>query len=154
MGNCRWGLSVSLFLLFVGSTALFAGGKGNFVGHLTGDQEVPPFETQAQGQAIFKLRGDTLSHKLIVANIEDIWAAHLHCAQEGANGPVGITLFFGSPVTINGILTQGELLAPASGNGCGWSDIDDVINAIMSGDTYVNVHTLQNLPGEIRGQIR
>jgi hypothetical protein len=28
-----------------------------------------------------------------------------------------------------------------------------VIDALDSGDTYVNVHTLQSLPGEIRGQV-
>lgn len=141
-----------LCLLFLGSTSLNA--QGNFVGHLSGDQEVPVVETKAQGQAIFKLRGGSLSHKLIVANIKDIVAAHLHCAPAGANGPVGVTLFAGSPVTTTGTLSEGPILAPDSGNACGWVDLDDVIDALITGDTYVNVHTLEHLPGEIRGQIR
>ena len=40
-----------------------------------------------------------------------------------------------------------------SGNGCGWADLADLVAAMASGDTYVNVHTLANLPGEIRGQL-
>ncbi len=152
MGKRRWGFCVLLCLFFAGSTALFAG--GNLVGHLSGDEEVPPVDTKAQGQAIFKLRADSLSYKLIVANIENVVAAHLHCAPEGANGPVGVTLFAGSPVTVNGNLAQGELLAPDTENVCGWADLDDVIDALETGDTYVNVHTLDHLPGEIRAQIR
>jgi hypothetical protein len=136
----------------MGSATLFAG--GTFVGHLSGDQEVPAFDTKAQGQAIFRVRDDSLSYKLIVAAIENIVAAHLHCAPAGVNGPVGVTLFLGSPVTVTGILAQGPILAPDSGNACGWGDLDDVIDALATGDTYVNVHTLQNLPGEIRGQMR
>jgi hypothetical protein len=136
----------------MGSATLFAG--GTFVGHLSGDQEVPAFDTKAQGQAIFRGRDDSLNYKLIVAAIENIVAAHLHCAPAGQNGPVGVTLFFGGPVTVTGILAQGPILAPDSTNSCGWTDLDDVIDALATGDTYVNVHTLQSLPGEIRGQMR
>ena len=40
--------------------ALVAGpgyGAGPVAGHLSGDEEVPPFDTLAQGQVIFELRG-------------------------------------------------------------------------------------------------
>ena len=53
-----------------------------------------------------------------------------------------------------GILAQGPLLSTDSGNGCGWASLDDLIDAFMFGEAYVNVHTLANLPGEIRGQVR
>jgi hypothetical protein len=53
--------------------------------------------------------------------------------------------------------------APDPGNGCGWIDLDDVVTALESGDTYVNVHTNDGVEppntgpgdfpgGEIRGQ--
>ncbi len=140
-----------VFTLVLGSQA-WAG--GNFTAHLNGGAQVPPFDTQAQGQFIGKLRaGGELSYKLIVANLMNIVAAHIHCAGEGVNGFVGVTLFAGSPVTLSGILAQGPILAPDANNACGWVDVDDVIDALESGDTYINVHTLQSLPGEIRGQV-
>ena len=62
----------------------------NFITHLSGDEEVPPVGTSAQGQAIFHF-SDTdneLLYKLIVANIEGVTQAHIHCGAEGVNGPV------------------------------------------------------------------
>ena len=55
------------------------------------------------------------------------------------------------------------MTAPDPGNGCGWIDLDDVVTALESGDTYVNVHTNDGVAppdtgpgdfpgGEIRGQ--
>ena len=135
--------------------AASAGGNNNsFVASLKGRTEVPSFDTNAQGTALVKVRNDAVSYKLIVANIENVVAAHIHCAPVGANGPVGVTLFLGAPVSPNGILAQGEILAPDPNNGCGWIDLVDVIDALASGDTYVNVHTLQSLSGEIRGQLK
>ena len=96
---------------------------------------------------------DVLDHTLVVARIANVVAAHIHCAPENANGPVGVTLFAGSPVTRSGVLSQGIILEPDAANGCVWSDVADIISEMISGDTYVNVHTLLNLAGEIRGQI-
>ena len=39
------------------------------------------------------------------------------------------------------------------GNACGWEDLDDVVDALDSGDAYVNVHTEGFPSGELRGQI-
>lgn len=132
------------------------GHERNFRTHLSGDEEVPPVETRAQGQANFQLResGDELRFKVIVANIEDVVAAHVHCAPSGQNGPVGVTLFSGGPTSENGILAEGTITAPDPENGCGWATVDDVVDAMRSGGTYVNVHTVTNPGGEIRGQIR
>jgi hypothetical protein len=128
---------------------------GAFTAHLNGAGQVPPFDTQAQGQFNIRWRADSrLSYRLIVANIANVVAAHIHCAPEGQNGPVGVTLFAGSPVSMSGTLAQGPILAPDTDNGCGWLDLADVIDALESGNTYVNVHTLQSLPGEIRGQVQ
>ena len=127
--------------------------QGNFIAHLDGASQVPPVDTLAQGQFVAKLRGDELSYKLIVANITNVFASHIHCGAADVTGPIGVTLFSGSPMAVNGILAQGPILAPNPGNACGWADLDDVIDALLSGDTYINVHTTQNPPGEIRGQV-
>lgn len=126
----------------------------NFRAHLTGAEEVPPVETDARGQAIFQHQGEELEFKLIVANIDNVVAAHIHCAPDGVNGPVGVTLFESSPTGVfNGVLSEGVIVAPDEGNGCGWTDLDDVITALEGGDTYANVHTAEHPGGEIRGQI-
>jgi CHRD domain len=145
-----------------------AGPNRNFGTHLTGAEEVPARDTQAQGQAIFHLSPDTdaLEYKLIVAKIENVVAAHIHCGAKGVNGPVGVTLFGGAPGggRVDGILAQGTVTAPDPGNACGWADLDAVVAAIEAGNTYVNVHTNDGVAppntgpgdspgGEIRGQI-
>jgi len=145
-----------------------AGPNRNFVTHLTGAEEVPPRDTQAQGQAIFHLSpdADVLEYKLIVANIENAFAAHIHCGAKGVNGPVGVTLFSGAPGggRVDGNLARGTVTSPDPGNACGWTTLDAVIAAVEAGSTYVNVHTNDGVAppntgpgdfpgGEIRGQI-
>jgi CHRD domain len=157
---------LALGLLAVAPSAL-AG--DNFVATLSGDQEVPPRDTQARGVATFKLRDDgtALRFKVNVANLDNVFAAHIHCGAVGINGPVGVTLFMGMPAggAVNGTLAQGTITAPDAGNGCGWVDLAAVLAAMDSGDTYVNVHTDDGVAppntgpgdfpgGEIRGQIR
>jgi CHRD domain len=141
----------------------------NFVATLSGDQEVPMRDTQARGVATFKLRQDgaALAFKVNVANIDNVFAAHIHCGAAGVNGPVGVTLFMGTPAggRVNGTLAQGTITAPDPGNLCGWADLAAVLAAMDSGATYVNVHTNDGVEppntgpgdfpgGEIRGQVR
>jgi hypothetical protein len=141
----------------------------NFVATLSGGQEVPARDTQARGVATFKLREDgaALGFKVNVANIDNVFAAHIHCGPVGVNGPVGVTLFMGSPAggAANGTLAAGTIIAPDAGNGCGWADLAAVLAAMGSGATYVNVHTNDGVAppdtgpgdfpgGEIRGQVR
>jgi glucose/arabinose dehydrogenase len=127
----------------------------NFRAHLSGEDEVPPVETQAQGQAIFNLNDEAtqLDFKLNVANIQDVVASHIHCAPAGVNGPVGVTLFSGGPVSPDGALAEGTITAPDAGNACNWTSLDAALAAMRNGYAYVNVHTLDNPAGEIRGQI-
>ena len=141
----------------------------NFVATLSGDQELPARATQAVGVATFKLRADgtALRFKVNVANIDNAFAAHIHCGAVGVNGPIGVTLFMGVPAggAVNGTLAEGTITAPDPGNGCGWTDLAAVLAAIGSGATYVNVHTNDGVAplntgpgdfpgGEIRGQVR
>jgi hypothetical protein len=141
----------------------------NFVATLSGGQEVPARDTQAVGVATFKLRedGTALEFKVNVANIDNVFAAHIHCGAVGVNGPIGVTLFMGMPGggAFQGTLAEGTITAPDPGNACGWADLAAVLAAIRSGATYANVHTNDGVDppntgpgdfpgGEIRGQIR
>jgi hypothetical protein len=134
---------------------------------LSGGDEVPPRDTGARGVATFMLSADgsELGFRLVVANIENVFAAHIHCGAVGVNGPVGVTLFAGTPAggRTDGELAAGTLTGPDAVNGCGWTDLDDVVTALESGASYVNVHTDDGVAppntgpgdfpgGEIRGQ--
>jgi hypothetical protein len=135
---------------------------------LSGAGEVPARDTLARGVAIFQLNADgtELGFRLFVANIQNVFAAHIHCGAVGVNGPVGVTLFAGASGggRTDGLLAEGTITAPDAGNGCGWTDLASVVAAIESGDTYVNVHTDDGVAppntgpgdfpgGEIRGQV-
>ena len=140
----------------------------NFRAVISGGDEVPPRDTGARGVAIFRLdgAGTELGFRLVVANIENVFAAHIHCGVVGVNGPIGVTLFTGAPAggRTDGVLAAGSLTAPDPGNGCGWADLAAVVAALESGNAYVNVHTNDGVDppnsgpgdfpgGEIRGQV-
>jgi CHRD domain len=125
---------------------------------LEGEQEVPPVDSDAKGFAIFRtsIDGTELNYRLIVANIEDVTAAHIHLAPKGENGDIVAFLF--NPVAptdgrTNGILAEGtirseDLVGPLEG-----STLSELIDEMEAGNTYVNVHTVEHPSGEIRGQI-
>ena len=133
----------------------------NFTAHLSGDQEVPAVETKATGQAIFQLSKDgmELSYKVIVANIIDVKMSHIHIAPAGTNGGVVVWLFPDGPPPgllegkTNGILVQGTITADNLTGSLAGMQLSDLLDAMMTGNAYVNVHTVAHGGGEIRGQI-
>lgn len=140
----------------------------NFRAVLAGANEVPARDTPARGVAVFQLSpdGTTLHFQLIVANIKNVFAAHIHCGVVGVNGPVAVTLFTGAPGSgrFDGVLASGDRMAPDAGNACGWMSLSQVVSAMESGGAYVNVHTNDGVApantgpgdfpgGEVRGQI-
>ncbi|WP_242315823.1 CHRD domain-containing protein [Bacillus cereus group sp. BfR-BA-01355] len=128
-----------------------------FFAKLRGRNEVPPVETDARGQAFFKLSRDELSlkFKLELFDIENVVVAHLHLGAKGTNGPV-VAFLFGpitNPVSIEcatftGMITQEDLVGPLAGQ-----TLDALVNEIIAGNIYINVHTVQHPSGEIRGQL-
>ena len=160
-------LIVSLVaLLAIVSTAAIASAAHedrNFKARLSGDEEVPAVDTDARGGAKFKLGkdGDELRFKLRAAKIEDVAVAHIHCGAEGVNGPIAVFLFSGPVVTPHGILSEGtltaaDLIALPDSPACpgGIATFDELIAKMRSGGAYVNVHTVVNPGGEIRGQVQ
>lgn len=129
---------------------------GLFFAILTGDQEVPPVDTDAIGIAAFKevAGGNALFFTLLTFGLEDIAQAHIHLAPEGVNGPVVAFLFesVADPVTQDGLLSFGviradDLVGPLAGQ-----PLSALIEQMADGNTYSNVHTLAHPSGEIRGQ--
>ena len=150
-----------LAVVFSILTGAAAESPKNFRTHLSGSEQPVPVETRAQGQAIFQLSADgmALHYKLNVANIEDVFMAHIHSAQPGENGPIVAWLYPATPppvpiagrfsgVLAAGVIQDNNLVGPLSGQ-----TIQDLVDLIQDGGAYVNVHTAQFPAGEIRGQI-
>ena len=97
---------------------------------LDGGQEVPAVVTTMTGEVEIEIEYGELEFELEVEdNTHDIFAAHIHCAPPGVNGPVGVTLFVGSFTADEGTVAEGTIAAPDAGNGCGWADLGDVAAA-------------------------
>ncbi len=134
----------------------------NFRAHLSGDEEVPAVETNATGQAIFQLSkdGSELSYKVIVAHIDDVLQSHIHIGQAGTNGGVVAFLYPSEPPAIlipgtsNGILAQGVITAASLRGSLDGQELSALVDALSTGNAYVNVHTIAHPTGEIRGQVK
>jgi hypothetical protein len=138
--------------------------------HLSGAGEVPPRETDASGQVLFRLSedGTSLTYRLIVDGINNVVASHIHLGDEGVNGPV--VLFLAGPLPpgggeSNGILAQGTVTAANLVGPLAGQSLAVLVASMQDGGAYVNVHTNDGIDpintgagdfpgGEIRGQIR
>ena len=107
---------------------------------LTGRQEVKQVATAASGTGLFKIgdKDKTISGTVKTSSIVGV-AAHVHIAPMGKNGPPILTL---------NKVSDSEWSVP---EGAKLTDEQHV--AFKAGELYVNVHTVANKRGEIRGQI-
>jgi len=129
----------------------------NYRAILRGSNQNPSVETNAHGVFIATLSpdGKSITFKLIVANMENVTMAHIHIGDSATNGPVVVFLFHTeTPVARqDGILSQGTFTASDFKGPLMGQAFSALLNAIMNGDAYVNVHSTQHPAGEIRGQI-
>jgi len=153
------------------SSSLPSAGSGkHFSAVLTGDNEVPPVNTDATGK--IKLfanpQQSTLDYQLSISDLNGVvTGAHIHKGSIGTNGPVVATLKTGNTfagasastsgtdgggstsTSVSGTITSADLKGPLAGK-----QITDLIRLIEDGKAYVNVHTDQNSNGKIRGQLK
>ncbi len=117
-----------------------------FTALLTGAGEVPPVVTAASGLAYMRLDAEMghLSYSAVVTNITDVRAAHIHYGPVGKNGPVTIGLYSSS--------TDGVFDATHPIGGCARVGSKQIVD-LLTGYSYVNIHTAANPGGEIRGQV-
>jgi len=116
----------------------------------TGEAEVPPTDSEAVASATFNFYtpDGTLSMGIVVHGIsqDQLIASAIHHGAEGTNGPPFFDL----------------------GPGPEWTDLDgygiartiedapfppEYIEALLHGETYLNLCTIEHPEGEIRGQI-
>ena len=123
---------------FAFATALPTSAKDMAV-TLTGDQEVPPVTTSASGTGTISVGADkSVSGSIMVKGV-NATAAHIHEAAKGKNGPVIVPLSKSGDNTFS--VAAGAKLT------------DEQMQALQSGNLYVNVHSASNPNGEIRAQL-
>jgi biopolymer transport protein ExbD len=107
---------------------------------LSGDQEVPPVQTQASGSGTITVNDDKSVSGSVTTTGVKATAAHIHEAAAGKNGPVAIPLEKKS---------DNQFVVPA-----GTKLSDAQYKALKAGNLYVNVHSDAHKNGEIRGQLK
>jgi hypothetical protein len=153
------GLAISLsVLLTVSLVDQIHAAKYPYDATLSGQNEVPPVETSATGEAEFTApANDTIKYRINVTGIMNASAAHIHMAKEGENGEV-IADLLNTPSskekdTAYGMIFRGNLTDSSLKGEMQGKTLDDLAAAMDSGDAYVNVHTAEHPDGEIRGQL-
>jgi hypothetical protein len=129
-----------------------------FEATLTGAAERPdPVTTNAIGAATLTVRNGSVDFEITASNLIGVRLAHIHgpASQDVAAG-ILVTLL--TPVAApgfnvaNGTVSEGSFPSAAFTLATGVS-LDSVLVLMRNGQAYVNVHTVANGGGEIRGQI-
>jgi hypothetical protein len=156
-------LAIGVAALAIGGTSLTptdaAAQVLTVTAQLTGGQENPPVLTGSHGNATVTIdRGaQTITYRVNVYNLPTgLTASHIHVgpANAGLNGPIvvnfNVTQTISNDFAITGTATAADLQPRPQQGINSW---DDLVMAIASGATYVNVHSQAFPGGEIRGQL-
>jgi len=108
--------------------------------NLTGAEETPPVSTSATGTGIISIAADKSVSGTIKTSGLDGTMAHIHVGAPGQSGPPIITLSKGA---------DGLWSVPA-----GSKLTDEQYASFKAGNLYVNVHSAEHKPGEIRAQLK
>jgi hypothetical protein len=114
-----------------------AGASLVFHAALSGAKENPVVITRASGYAVIALSdaGTSLSYRVLLDDIEDVTAAHIHRVSDGG---VELPLTVGAGGTISGTIDGITV---------------DQMAGLLDGAYYINVHTTAHGGGEIAGPI-
>lgn len=119
--------------------------------HLSGSNEWPVVTTRAFGEVLGHLAGDSLR---VIGSFNDLSApvatsiaggAHLHTGWAGENGPVII------PLNIN--LMDDSLAGNFALSDTVYALAEDQRTQLLDRGIYLNIHSENHPPGEIRGQM-
>ena len=135
-------------------------GPMNWVVLLNGEQERPsPVETDAIGTALFTFDPTTFDVTISInvvgltraelVDIGDLGPLHLHIEQGDETGPIAVS-FGTSADWVEGI---GGISLMADGSFANDFTAEEVMAALVSGITYLNLHTCNFQGGEIRGDL-
>ncbi|MFK7937624.1 MAG: CHRD domain-containing protein, partial [Saprospiraceae bacterium] len=136
-----------LFLLFITvcSTTITAQNIA-YNAQLSGQQEVLPVVTEASGQFSINRVGNVLTVDGSFDNLSDNFsAAHIHTGFAGQNGGVLFTL----SAVINESMRSGTFLAATNT----FTLTSEQMIALDNRNFYINIHSVAQPNGELRGQI-
>jgi hypothetical protein len=124
---------------------------------LGGGEETPILLSGAAGTA--EVAVDTVAREFVVTlrifNVPTTTTAgHIHVGSRGIAGPVVID-FPGCAGRLGDCATSFRVGQAAfrPNAAIGTNTIDDVVQAVLNGNAYVNIHSTTNPGGEIRGQL-
>jgi hypothetical protein len=129
-----------------------------FTAALHGGNENPAVLTGSAGNATVTLNmsARTITYRVEVYNMPvGTTASHIHVGAAGVNGPVIVNF----TVPAGGISNDYALTGTAAATDVvpraaqGINTFEDAAQALLQGNTYVNVHSTNNPGGEIRGQL-
>lgn len=148
-------------LLLVGAAACSDDETGpdletNFAATLTGAAERPnPVTTTATGTSTVTINdaNSTITFNVTVNNLLSPTMAHIHVGSTSQDNPVfALSLLATAPAT--GVFTGALAAGTAAGSSVvGGETFATLAAAIRSGNAYINVHTVANPGGELRGQL-
>jgi hypothetical protein len=153
-------LTIITLSFFIVATAVWASSICQFSSGLECNKIGPkPAETSAKGDVFFQLdeSRQEITYKLQVEKIKDVYMAHLHIGPSNKQGPMAVWLYPNNSVTrtikgeFTGILAKGVIRPGDMEDGV---TFEDLIESMRNGRTYVNVHTKNYIPGELRGQVQ
>src|SRR5688500_18427743 len=127
----------------------------NFTATLTGAAERPAVTTTATGTATVTINdaNSTITFNVSVTNLLSPTMAHIHVGSTSEDNPVfALSLLATAPPTglFTGVLAAGTA---AGSSVVGGETFVTLAAAIRAGNAYVNVHTVANPGGELRGQL-
>ncbi|HEY2961222.1 MAG TPA: CHRD domain-containing protein [Pyrinomonadaceae bacterium] len=173
----RLGVSIAIIaLVSAASVVLAQGGFKKISEFLTGYEETPsPISTTGNGTFNARISNDGthIDWELSYADLEgSVQQAHIHFGEKAitggitvflctnlGNGPAGTQPCPAPPATISGTITAQDVspnipaTLTARNAGLNTGEIDELIQAIRAGATYVNVHSSTWPGGEVRSQI-
>ena len=134
-----------------------------FSATLSGANEVPPINTAGTADFEMKNQQGVITFSLNFSGLSSsLTLAHLHFAPTKVAGGVMIFLCGGggqpdcpaaTEGTITGTITAANVTGPTT-QGIDVGDLDSALEAVRTGQSYVNMHTTNFAGGEIRGQLR
>jgi hypothetical protein len=149
---------LSMFVATTLVSSVSAQNAQDFSASLSGQNEVPPTESTANGTAKFQVNDDSseVSFWVNLSGLKQVDAAHIHSGPEGENGEIVVTLAEDEAaedqdnpvIQLTGNITEDDLQGELEGK-----QISDLVGLMSNGTAYVNVHTPIYEDGAIRGQI-
>jgi hypothetical protein len=149
-------------------TAAVAGDRPGARVNLNGYEEVPAVSTNGGGTFRAQIARDVeqITYELSYGQLNgEVQQSHIHLGQKSVNG--GISVFLCSNLgngpagtqacptpagSITGTIVPANVIGPA-GQGIAPGEFAELVRAMRAGVTYVNLHTVPQPGGEIRGQI-